>query len=588
MDQPAPFTREWFEMPDLRRRRFATAVWVPLRLSETVWKTGDYSAEGSAEEIIAANGIAFPPANRARAEALDWSRIGIGHNGGPYAYQDGYYKPCEVYQHNDKEDLGVDLVFVQSFSGEKERVWHLSQDLILALDLKQEGDVWVRPQEGYVDVVRQRRDAKGDVIAIEIRSEFLRDYLAARGLALRLSYYRQRMAVLSRVEGIPWHPEGFEDAKPHDRFSARTFEIGAGGGPPGGVAVFHIWRTDVDEAEDVPIFDEEGEHNTGGRSSHFQRPSAGLWRVEGELWRAEWIEPAPSSERVRGDDPRVPMHYIVDAAGTRMSDAELNDQDIGRYLWFRPEVISALLVKRGAGLRWYTRETGGVWCSPGYDVHFGVNSSGLVNVYAYDIAHLPHWQQQIWAGFNVAPDGGVSSELLSAQMRGEPAETQPPEVSLLEAMERLDGTILAVTGDALFQSHDTTDQIIRSVHRFRSVDAASLLSLSKDVARLVVDRMSVAGLRKLATPPKGEKWGSLKSLEKTLATRIGDDDAHKMMAPLFGVYDMRLGDAHLPSSEGDPGHSRVGIDTTAPWIEQGAQLLSNVAETLATITRAFE
>ena len=575
-------------MPDLRRRRFASAVWVPLRLSETVWSSGKYPEPGAGEEIIAANAIAFPDAQRATAKGLGWSRLGLAHEGGPYAYSDGRYKPCEVYRHDDHEDTGVDLVFVQSFAGEPETIWHLSQDLILALDLKKEDDAWVRPSEAYVEVARQRRDAEGRVVAIEIRADFLRDYLAARQLALRLSYYRQRMAVLSNVDHIDWHPGGLEDDRPHDRFTARTFEIGADGGLPGGVAIFHVWRTDVDELEDVPVFDQEGEHNTASRSARFERKSQSLWRVEGELWRAEWIEPAPLSERVRGDPPGVVFHYVVDAGGARMSNAELNDEDIGRYLWFRPDVIGALLAKRGAGLRWYTRDTGSVWCSPNNDVHFGVNSSGLVNAYAYDIASLPLSQQQIWAGFNVAPEGGVSAELLASQQRAEPADTTAPEVRLLATFDRLDGAFRHVTGESLFQQHPATDQILTSVHRFRSSDAQSLLSLAKDIARLVADRISLTGLRKLARPPNGEKWGSLKSLEKALATRIGDLDAREILAPLFGVYDMRLGDAHLPSSDKDTGQSRLGIDPAAPWVEQGAQMISSVAEALHDVANAFD
>jgi hypothetical protein len=63
-------------------------------------------------------------------------------------------------------------------------------------------------------------------------------------------------------------------------------------------------------------------------------------------------------------------------------------------------------------------------------VHFGINSRGLVNVYAKDIALLPDWQQKIWAGYNIGPDGKVSEELLASQAEAQPADTQAPEVFL--------------------------------------------------------------------------------------------------------------------------------------------------------------
>ncbi len=113
------------------------------------------------------------------------------HSGGPYAFKDKPYKPAEVYQRNEGEDLGIELIFEQSVSGHPP-IWHVNPDLLLALGLVQQGDVWVRPEEGYTDVIRQRRDKSGKIVAIEIRNEFLRDYLAARGLALRVACYRQR------------------------------------------------------------------------------------------------------------------------------------------------------------------------------------------------------------------------------------------------------------------------------------------------------------------------------------------------------------------------------------------------------------
>jgi hypothetical protein len=59
-----------------------------------------------------------------------------------------------------------------------------------------------------------------------------------------------------------------------------------------------------------------------------------------------------------------------------------------------------------------------------------MNELGLVNVYVKDIRSSSSWQQQIWAGFNLVPDSGVSHELLIAQAEGEPANTLAREAFL--------------------------------------------------------------------------------------------------------------------------------------------------------------
>jgi hypothetical protein len=588
-DSNARTPAAWFEMTDLRRRKYATAVWVPLRVSENTVFAGNTGRPGNKEEWLCVGCIGVPIANKAEAEKLQWMDIGLSNEGRPYAFQDGRYSRAEAYQHNDGEDFGVNFVHEQRISGSNQRFWHVNQDLLLALDLMQEGDAWVKPDEGYVEVLRQRRDADGKVVAIEIKNEFLRDYLAARGLALRLYCYRQRFEVMPDVAHIPWVEQPIREQKAHDRFETRTWAVGEDGDVHGAsVGLFQMWRTDVDHDEDVPVFGPPTETNTGSRSVEYKRQGPKFHRVEGELWRGEWIEPALRSERVRRDKPEQPLSYIVDAGGKRETGDVLDDEDIGSYLWFSPQVVTALTSLRGGGLRWYTGQTGGVCCSPSYPlVHFGVNSIGLINAYAYDVACLPMWQQRLWVGHNVTPNGPPSTELLQAQMKVAPARTKAPEQRLSAALEALDDVILARTGIRLFKTHDSAASILRSVHRFRAVDEPGLLALAKDIARLVADRIEIGALRKLAIPPKGENWGSLKSLEKGLATVIAEPDARKIMSPLFGVYELRLADAHLPSSEFEVAFAKVGVDRSAMLVMQGEQLIAGAASALQAVHATF-
>lgn len=572
--------QEWFEMADLRRRRFATAVWVPLRASETIDPQGEYGQPHSREELFCVGSIAFPPASRAQAEMLGWSDLGLMHSGGPYAFKDKPYKPAEVYQYNDGEDLGVEFIFEQSVSGHVP-VWHINPDIILALRLVEEGDLLVRPEEGYIDVIRRRRDSSGKVVAIEIRNEFLRDYLAARGLALRVAYYRQRMAVLTEQPAFNWPSGHIEDCRPHDRFETRIFEVDETGGAFGaGVAVLHAWRTDVDSEEDVPVFGPESDSNTDFRSTRYTRGGMKFFRVEGELWREEWIEPADKSERVRGDPPSDQVFFVVDAGGSKQPSTLLDDEGIGRYLWFDPHVVATLLSRRGSGLKWYTAYTGSIWCSPHCPVHFGVNRLGLINVYAFDIAKYSLWQQKVWAGHNIPPDGAVCAELLAAQMRASPARTKSPEQLLGIAIDELDGLFVNKFGTPLFRTHHAAEEIVESIHRFRAVDKTGLLSLAKDLARLVADRIDVNALRRIIAPPAGEKWGSLKSLEKALGSQIEAERASAIVAPLFGIYELRVGDAHLPSTEINSAMTKARVDQTTPFVEQGAQLIYSAAYAL--------
>ena len=317
---------------------------------------------------------------------------------------------------------------------------------------------------------------------MEIRAQYLRDYLAARGMALYMTSYRQRVVILEDRRIISWSESLIEEHNETDHWEGRVTEISKGGMPYGeSTAVFHVSRTDVDPEEDVPEFGFPTDDVVQSKSWIKKHEGKKLFRIEGELWRNEWVEPGSSSQIVRGDKVSPTVFFITDAGGKLESRDTLTSES--RWLWFKPEVIMALAHRRGGGLAWYTRDTGSVSCSPGYGVHFGTNKLGLINAYAKDIALLPDWQQKIWAGHNVGPDGKVSEELLASQMRAEPADTQAPEKYLAIGLRYIREISLAKLGVSILREHEAIPDLLAQVHRFKAVDDAGLFALAKDLSR---------------------------------------------------------------------------------------------------------
>ena len=128
-------------------------------------------------------------------------------------------------------------------------------------------------------------------------------------------------------------------------------------------------------------------------------------------------------------------------------------------------------------------------------------------------------------------------------------------------------------------------------HRFRSTDEAGLLSLAKDLARVTADDIDAAGIQAMFPPPKGTSLRSLKSVEHMIATKVGDLEARRIMAPLVGIYELRHADAHLPSSDLDESFSRAGVDRSKPLVFQGFQLLDSCVSTvykIAAVIKQFD
>ena len=570
---------EWILQKKETRRSFSTATWVPLRASVTDEK-GDVQAVGFVSDVFACGSVAFPPEHRELVEErLGWSDIGTGHDVAPYASKDGYYASIEQYQYNDKQPIGFNLVFEHPQPVVGGKLWILNPDLVVALRLIKEGTEWVRPEENFVVVAREILDEKGRHRLIEIKREFLLDYLAARNLSLRLSSYRQRVENTPSLESSEYaNLEDHKEERDGGRFQLLIRSLNDVFG--GGWAMMRVSRTDVDEDEDAPSMGPETDANTEFESSRGHRSGYEGVRIEGEFWRDEWIDHQAQSIRVRGDADRNLPQFIVETDGKRMASCDLNDEDIGRWLWFRSSVVNELLGNRGFSLDWYTAQTGGLFSTSGLKTHFGLNSSDLITVYASDIARLESWEQHIWAAHNVVPEGGVSGELLDSQAKAQPASTHSVEFKLFDSMRMLEAGFKKAYGISLF-THDIDDAaLMQHVTRFVSRDQASLLRLAKELVRVFSDRLNVGELRKLAVHEDKVKLGSNKLLQDVLAQKVGAEKARRVFAEIAGTYDMRLGDAHPTGSKIVEAIKLAGIDQSVSFIRQGEQLIHNFGRSI--------
>ena len=173
------------------------------------------------------------------------------------------------------------------------------------------------------------------------------------------------------------------------------------------------------------------------------------------------------------------------------------------------------------------------------------------------------------------------------RLGGVPADTKAPESFLESTLSQFDRNANVLFGRAFLLEHDYVPELLAKAHRFRSTGKEGLFSLSKDLTRLFIDRLDVTVLRKLASASKGTKLRSLKLLENLLATRVDDKIARKMMAPLVGTYELRHGDAHLPSREYAHAMSCVGVDQDAPYVVQGYQLMHGFMSALTSICQVI-
>ena len=615
----------WFEMPSILRKQYSKSVWIPLRATQKLRLVGRHGRDGFQEEFFGAMSVMFPKESHELAAELGWSDLSLSTNFQGYAetsyiqpgpetaserifgfavpFGNTYlsvnrhrmvsdpievrtYKTCGTYRDIRSDKEGFTLVIPQEMNSEDPVVWHLDQDFVLGLRLLREEDTWVRPSEGYLAVARLRRDEGGNPNLLEVRCDHLRDYLRARGMNLYLVTYRSRTEVCADRGHVEWKQRTVVEETDHERWEGRIGEIHEGGMPFGSESAhLRISYKDTDSHDDVPELGMPSDENIEIKSWDQKSTGRRLFRISGELWSRETILAGDLSERVLGETPESNVDFVIDAAGNRKKGMQL--VHTRSWLWFEPIAIKIIVNRRGASLKWYTRDTGQICLIPDAVVHFGVNELGLINIYAKDIGELPYWQQRVWAGFNVGPEGGVSSELLDSQRRAEPANSHAPEAKLRSAYDSANAAFTALCGSLLFREHQIIDQLFVRVHRFRSIDRSGLFELAKDLCRLTAESLNVNALRSLSASPNGDNVGSIKQLQYAMETRIGESEARDTTASLVGLNELRQADAHLPSSELEHSMKLAGIVEPGIPIMEGRQMLDTLVDTLIGIEAAF-
>jgi hypothetical protein len=161
---------------------------------------------------------------------------------------------------------------------------------------------------------------------------------------------------------------------------------------------------------------------------------------------------------------------------------------------------------------------------------------------------------------------GVRSDLDMA--RKNCARPHAPETQIEKALDTLDDTFRAQFGVSLLREHESIAALLRRTHRFRAVEPDGLLVLAKELNRLLMERIDMDALRGPAAIAPKDRLGTLKALERLLEQSLGQAGARVMMAPLFGINDLRNADAHLGSSLVESGLERVlsvGCELVSTW-----------------------
>ena len=579
---------KWISMQSPRKLSYASKEWIPVYGMRFKKKDGKYPTLGFSEDFEhVETGIVL---NKHKAFAndmswSDWDQDSVT----PYITDDkSYNKTGNLYNRNQKI-IGERIVMGQYIDAEYKNEIYINQDFILAYKLVKRGDEWICPKDGDRLVIRSENFEDRNLRLIEIRSEYLKDYLSARNASLRLYFYRERQAV---VELKPSYIEAekvvLSDGV-HNRCTLSCHRVMPRGDLLNGNGlVVKLWRDAIDDEDKNSDYIQYGDNGQCHSSRTFANTElAERYHLHGRLWRGEWISGNKHSRLIGYSEPDEDFKVQSDNSGKKVKLSTLRYEEVNKYLWFKPEVVRNLTSRRGGRIAWDTNETGYIYAAYDSSVHFGLNSRGLISVYAYDIAKLPYWQREIWVRYNCPPSDGVSKELLKMQIECAPVRSSAPEKVMSLVISHFDSLFRKQYSLPVLQESSETESLVKLIDRFRVIDDGSLESLAKNLVKFTLERINKKSL-KLSIGERNLDCGSIALLERLLDNR-GVKDSQRIVKPLRDLNRLRQLDSRsrTENTNTDGLYQSLGIDRSKPYVWQGAQLIKATANSFIKICESF-
>lgn len=557
--------QSWFEMLDVKCDTHGEGEWTPLWVYE-VSHEGDMFSAPYQEEIYRIRTLFAPLVNRGRLldHWIDLDSDGVY----PCVDQGNYCKPGVYYfDSRNGEEAGEYSVFKFCTGGGETCELQINQDLVAALQLIPKGDSWIRPAEGGQIVIRLGKNDKGVVVRAEIRTEYLRDYLCARGMGLYIEEFRHRQEQNRDGQSILWQNSPV--------IECRMSRCGNGK---------YEWKGWMFKHQDGNSWDD-----TQSISSEVL-PEPQYYRVEGQLWKQFWINPALRSERVAGDDSG--FEYYVMPNGERHTISPLDDDEFGHvYLFFRSDLVTHAL-SAGLQVAWDARDVFSISFPSGQNVLLGISSEGTYFCISADVARLASWEQKLLHDDNIKPQEQTEyagSELFQNQMMCEFLHTKAPENEFQRLLNELGMVFKKRTGNDLWRKMDCEDGLISAVSRFCSVSQDGYAMLARHLTTAMIERMDVVGFKDfIGGRVETVQLKTIGLLSAVISLINGEVDAGKQVRFMRDINYIRQADAHLmPTDEIEKRINVLQMPGDLAWIEKGARLIEYANRGLQNLVTVF-
>jgi hypothetical protein len=417
--------------------------------------------------------------------------------------------------------LTIEPLYIRRhWEGLKLSIYEPSQRMILYLNLFKNNKKWIDPykEEEVIRIVKEEKSSNGlkhTIDKIEIKIDYLKDYLSARESGLFIAKYARRNFKYESPDQIP--------------LEKKDKDI------PNGTFIFN-------SSVDNPVLSMIANGNT---------------MTQSELTQYFWINPLPKPRRW---DARNRSEFEGDVIFT-LHDGERrtynveakHEKDYFELLSFSPRLIDIFINQPNHDYEEYSKETLGLKFPNGESLHVAINPSGQIQAWWGQVAKLSKEHQQKLALFSEPWLNKLNShhDYIRTTIYGESPQTIPFKKIIQEYKNEINNYFLSIFNETFFNEDSSIKDLKRVFEPYES-DPNQLLDIMEYLDKWLLSEkrpyriIEHYRLNELIDNKNDlSKIKSLVSLKLLIKKYFGNDEAENKTTVLKLIKELRNCKAHV-------------------------------------------
>jgi hypothetical protein len=395
-----------------------------------------------------------------------------------------------------------------------------SQAMILYLNLFNNNDEWIDPykQECVIRHVNKEETIEGAkhmIRRIEIKTEYLKDYLAARESGLFISRYARRTVLFKSPEEVPMKSEYLDIANGNWSFLSSINNASFGMIAPGKIL------------------------------------------GESEIRQKFWIEPFPQPKRWdanKGTEFKGGVLFTLHDGRKGEYNTEKGHQgDYFKLISFNPRIMEIFLNRLHFDYEEYSRETMGLKFPNGESLHVAINPSGQIQAWWGQIAKLSMDYQELLSPYSEPWKEKLNDkhDYIRVTIYGHFPESKPLRKSLEDIKKQINEYFMLKVGETFF-NQDSSLKDLRRVYEPYEVEPYQLLDIMEQLDKWlmsekrpdkIIEHFNLGEV--IDDINKLSEIKSLVSLTLLLKKYLGEKEAEYATKVLRAIKDLRHCKAHF-------------------------------------------